>query len=158
MARNYTAMRLASLIGPRISELCLLNIGDILWEHGRFGKLLLTGKASRGRSGKKERLAPLINGSRELLEWWVTGPRWDFGGQLDAADAPVFPSERRLGDGTNGRVSDDALRSGLKDMVTRHLPAQAGKLSPHLLRHFAASELYSAGMDIVAVQELLGHS
>jgi site-specific recombinase XerD len=156
-ARNYTAMRLASLIGPRISELCLLNLSDILWEHGRFGKLLLTGKASRGRSGKKERLAPLINGSRELLEWWVAGPRWDFG-HLDAPDAPVFPSERRHGDGTNGRVSDDALRNGLKEMVTRHLPAQAGKLPPHLLRHFAASELYNAGMDIVAVQELLGHS
>lgn len=157
VARNYTAMRLASLVGPRISELCLLNMSDIYWEQGEFGKLLLTGKGSRGRSGKKERLAPLINGARELLEWWVTGPRWDFG-PPHQPDAPVFPSERRSRDGSNTRVTDDALRAGLTEMVGRHLPAQAGRLTPHLLRHFAASELYNAGMDIVAVQELLGHA
>ncbi|MFJ7199471.1 MULTISPECIES: hypothetical protein [unclassified Streptomyces] len=71
-ARNYTASRLANLIGPRISELCLLRIGDVRWDLGRFGKVLLKGKGSQGR-GKKERLVPLINGSRDLLEWWVTG-------------------------------------------------------------------------------------
>ena len=27
-ARNYTAARLSSLIGPRISELCLLSMGE----------------------------------------------------------------------------------------------------------------------------------
>ncbi|WP_406162309.1 tyrosine-type recombinase/integrase [Streptomyces sp. NBC_01005] len=158
MARNYTAMRLASLIGPRISELCLLNIDDIHWDLGEFGKVLLRGKASRGKSGKKERLAPLINGSRDLLEWWVTGPRWDFDDRVDAPGAPLFPSERRLSDGSSARVGDDALRDGLKNMVALFLPSLIGTLSPHLLRHFAASELYNAGMDIVAVQELLGHS
>jgi integrase len=73
-ARNYTAMRLASLIGPRVSELCLLSMRDVCWELGRFGKILLHGKGSRGR-GKKDRLVPLINGSRDLLEWWAGGPR-----------------------------------------------------------------------------------
>ena len=66
-ARNYAAMRLASLIGPRVSELCLLTTGDVRWDLGRFGKVLLHGKGSRGR-GKKDRLVPLINGSRDLLE------------------------------------------------------------------------------------------
>jgi integrase len=78
-ARNYTASRLTSLIGPRISELCLLRVGDVRWDLGRFGKVLLKGKGSQGR-GKKERLVPLINGSRDLLEWWVTGPRCEFAG------------------------------------------------------------------------------
>jgi integrase/recombinase XerD len=75
--RNYTACRLISLIGPRVSELCLLRMGDLRWDLGRFGKVLLRGKGSNGR-GKKERLVPLINGSRELLAWWVHGPRWEF--------------------------------------------------------------------------------
>ena len=66
-------MRLAALIGPRVSELCALTMGDVCWDLGRFGKVLLQGKGSRGR-GKKERLVPLINESRELLEWWVAGP------------------------------------------------------------------------------------
>jgi site-specific recombinase XerD len=157
-ARNYTAMRLASLIGPRISELCLLNVSDIHWDRGRFGKILFTGKASRGRVGKKERLVPLINGARQLLEWWVTGPRWEFDANINAPDAPLFPSERRNADGTSKRVGNDALRDGLKEAVASHLPHQRDQLTPHVLRHFAASELYTAGMDIVAVQEVLGHA
>jgi integrase/recombinase XerD len=43
-------------------------MGDIRWELGRFGKILLRGKGSRGR-GKKERLVPLINGTHDLLDW-----------------------------------------------------------------------------------------
>ena len=33
----------------------------------------------------------------------------------------------------------------------------AARLSPHLLRHFAASDLYRNGMNVVAIQEVLGH-
>lgn len=154
-ARNYTAMRLSSLIGPRISELCLLNIDDIHWHLGRFGRILLRGKGSRG--AKKERLVPLINGSRDLLEWWLQGPRWEFDDQVNTPGSSLFPSERRNVDGSSRRVNDDALRTALAAEVEQHLPQNVGRLSPHLLRHFAATDLYSNGMDIVAVQELLGH-
>jgi integrase len=156
VARNYTACRLMSLIGPRVSELCLLRMGDVRWELGTFGKVLLRGKGSRG-SGKKERLVPLINESRALLQWWVDGPRWEFDSRLNEPLAPVFPSERRSADGSSNTVTSDALRHGLADAVDRHLPAHAGRLSPHLLRHFAASDLYRNGMDVVAIQEVLGH-
>ena len=61
-------------------------MGDLRWELGPFGKVLLRGKGSRG-CGKKERLVPLINGAKDLLEWWgctaavgvrrpVEQPRW----------------------------------------------------------------------------------
>ena len=33
----------------------------------------------------------------------------------------------------------------------------AARLSPHLLRQFAASDLYRNGMNVVAIQEVLGH-
>lgn len=61
--RNYTAFRLVSLIGPRVSELCLLRMGDLRWELGRFGKVLLRGKGSNGR-GKKERLVRALSTRR----------------------------------------------------------------------------------------------
>jgi site-specific recombinase XerD len=155
-ARNYTALRLASLIGPRVSELCLLTTGDVCWELGRFGKVLLHGKGSRGR-GKKDRLVPLINGSRDLLEWWVSGPRWEFDDRVNDPASPLFPSERRHGDGSSRPVTDDALRNGLTEAVAAHLPEQVGRLAPHLLRHYAASDLYLNGMDVVSIQEILGH-
>ena len=155
-ARNYAACRLSSLIGPRVSELSLLTMGDLRWDLGTFGKILLRGKGSHGR-GKKERLVPLINGARELLDWWVSGPRWTFDDHANDPLAPVFPSERRNVDGSSSAVTTDALRYGLAAAVRTHLPTHRGQLSPHLLRHFAASDLYRSGMDIVAIQEVLGH-
>ena len=54
-------------------------------------------------------------------------------------------------------MTTDALRDGLAEAVAHHLPAYRGRLSPHLLRHFAASDLYRNGMNVVAIHEVLGH-
>ena len=50
------------------------------------------------------------------------------------------------------------FRQSLAEAAARHLPAWAGKLTPHVLRHFCASQRYLAGMSLFAIQELLGHS
>ncbi|MFI2119704.1 tyrosine-type recombinase/integrase [Streptomyces sp. NPDC020299] len=39
-----------------------------------------------------------------------------------------------------------------------HLPGWGKKLTPHVLRHFCASQLYGSGLDLLAIQEVLGHS
>ncbi|WP_405747556.1 hypothetical protein OG422_30625 [Streptomyces sp. NBC_01525] len=62
-ARNYTAAKLMSQVGLRVSEACKLDLDDIKWNLGRFGKLHVRhGKGARG-SGPRERMAPLINGA-----------------------------------------------------------------------------------------------
>ncbi|MGW0771911.1 tyrosine-type recombinase/integrase [Streptomyces sp. NPDC002676] len=38
------------------------------------------------------------------------------------------------------------------------MPGWVDKLTPHVLRHFCASELYLGGLDLLAIQEVLGHS
>ncbi|WP_405498359.1 tyrosine-type recombinase/integrase [Streptomyces sp. NBC_00096] len=38
------------------------------------------------------------------------------------------------------------------------MPGWGDKLTPHLLRHFCASELYLGGRALIAIQEVLGHS
>ena len=40
----------------------------------------------------------------------------------------------------------------------QHLPDWTAKLTPHVLRHFCASQLYADGMDLIAIQETLGHA
>jgi integrase len=38
-ARNYVAAKLMSEVGLRVNEACHLDLADINWELGRFGKL-----------------------------------------------------------------------------------------------------------------------
>ena len=49
------------------------------------------------------------------------------------------------------------IRGAMAAAVERHLPRWSGRATPHALRHFAASDLYAQGMNVVAIQELLGH-
>ncbi len=83
-------------------------------------------------------------------------------GFLHAPVAPrrrrAFPSERKCLDGSCSRATADVFRQSLAEAAARHLPAWAGKLTPHVLRHFCASQRYLAGMSLFAIQELLGHS
>ncbi len=156
-ARNYAAARTMAQVGLRINELLRLDLADVHWDLGAFGQLHVRhGKGSRGR-GPKVRLVPLINGAREVLQWYVEDVWGGFDLDPDTPDVLLFPSERRLPHGGHGRVNDDGLRGALAAVVERHLPAWSGRLTPHVLRHYCASQLYLTGMDLLAVQELLGH-
>jgi site-specific recombinase XerD len=157
-ARNYAAARLMAEVGLRVSEACGLDLADIKWDLGRFGKLHVRhGKGSRG-SGPRERMVPLINNAGRTLRWFIEDVWGHFDTDHTRPGAPLFPSERKNADGTCRRVGDDALRAGLAEATAVHLPAWADKLSPHVLRHYCASELYLSGMDLISIQEALGHA
>jgi hypothetical protein len=38
-----------------------------------------------------------------------------------------------------------------------HLPDRPDRVTPHVPRHFCAPQLYLGGMDLVAIQQTLGH-
>ena len=157
-ARNYTAARLMAEVGLRVNETRSLDLGDVKWNLGRFGKLHVRhGKGARG-SGPRERMVPLINNAGGTLRWFVEDVWAGFGGDHTAPGAPLLPSERTSLDGSPARVGDEALRAALADAAARHLPDWKAPVTPHVLRHFCASGLYGAGMDLVAIQELLGHA
>lgn len=157
-ARDYLAASLWRRVGLRITESTLLDIRDWRPDLGELGKLHVRhGKGSRGR-GHKARLVPAINGVDTLLTWWLTDVRHQFGDDWADPDAPLLPSERHDRDtGRCWRAGANALRSGFADAVEAHLPGWKGRLTPHGMRHYCASSLYARGMDLKAVQELLGH-
>lgn len=157
-ARDYLAASLWRRAGLRIQESYMLDVRDWRRDLGEYGKLHVRfGKGSRGR-GPKTRLVPAINDVGALLDWWLVDVRHQFGDDYADPDAPLLPSERR--DPHTGwcrRVGDQALRDGLAGAVGRWLPSWSGRLTPHTLRHYCASSLYTRGVDLKAIQELLGH-
>jgi site-specific recombinase XerD len=157
-ARDYLAASLWRRAGLRINETLMLDIRDWRTDLGEHGKLHVRfGKGSMGR-GPKPRLVPAINGVDELMGWWLGDVRHQFGDDYTDPDAPLLPSERRERNGAAClRVGDDALRTGLAGAVGAWLPGWSGRLSPHVLRHYCASSMYGRGMDLKAIQELLGH-
>lgn len=157
-ARDYFAASLWRRLGLRINESVMLDIRDWRPDLGEFGKLHIRfGKGHRGR-GPKQRMVPAINGAAELIDWWLGEVRHQYGHDWADPDAPLLPSERFDRDLDRcGRVGDHSLRRTLGLQVDEWLPAWSGRMTPHVLRHYCASSLYGAGMDIKALQELLGH-
>ncbi|NUT07681.1 MAG: tyrosine-type recombinase/integrase [Hamadaea sp.] len=159
-ARDYVAASLWRRVGLRIHESCMLDIRDWRRDLGEYGHLHVRfGKGSRGR-GFKTRLVPAIDSVRELLDWWLVDVRHQFGDDHLHPEAPLLPSERHADPDTGlcRRVGDQPLRDGLNRAVGLWLPSWAGRLTPHVLRHYCASSLYRRGMDLKAIQELLGHA
>lgn len=157
-ARNYAVARLVADVGLRINEARMLDLDDVRWELGRFGKLNVRhGKGSR-RKGPKPRVVPLINGADRSLQWFIEDVLGLFDVDPKNHAAPLFPSERKNIDGTCMRATADVYRRALAEATDRYLPRWSGKLTPHVLRHFCASQLYLAGMNLFAIQELLGHA
>ena len=126
--------------GARVSETVGLDLGDIdLTDRAA----LITGK------GSKQRLVPLGSKAVAALEAWLPD-RMRLVRRKVSGD-PVFLNLR------GGRLS----RQGMFAIVKKRA-AQAGiepaKVSPHVLRHSAATHMLEAGADLRSVQELLGHA
>lgn len=157
-ARDYLAASLWRRVGLRLRETLMLDVRDWRPDLGEHGKLHIRhGKGSNGRD-PKTRLVPAINSVDALLEWWMSQVRYQFGDEWDDPDVPLLPSERRdRATGRCTRIGPEALRAGLAGAVGRWLPTWNGWLTPHGLRHFCASSLYTRGIDLKAIQELLGH-
>ena len=126
--------------GARVSETVGLDLNDLdLVDR----VVIVTGK------GSKQRLVPLGSKAVGALETWLPD-RLALIARSETGD-PVFLNQR------GGRLS----RQGAFNIVKKHA-AQAGiaaeKVSPHVLRHSAATHMVEAGADLRTVQEMLGHA
>lgn len=133
--RDYCILTLFLNCGLRISELIALNLEDVQGD-----ALRILGK------GNKVRIVYLNEACKAALSDYLAARRPVSGRDRDA----MFLSTR------NQRIS----RSSVHALVKKHL-MQAGlnssEYSAHKLRHTAATLMLQNGVDVKAVQEVLGH-
>jgi integrase/recombinase XerC len=134
-ARDTAIATLLYGLGLRISEALSLTGAD----HPLPPSLRITGK------GGKTRLVPVIPVAAAAVSDYVTLCPHDL-----QADAPLFRGAR--GGPVNPRLIQSAME---RARLRMGLPATA---TPHALRHSFATHLLSAGGDLRAIQELLGHA
>jgi len=126
--------------GLRVGELVAIDLDDL-----QLGQRLVR---VRGK-GRKERIVPFGRKAAEALRAYLPErARWRRLAE-DRAD-PLFVNQR------GGRLSDRSVRRILDAAVRR--TAGLHHLHPHALRHAFATHLLEAGMDLRAIQELLGHA
>lgn len=144
--RDRAILELLYAAGLRVSELVGLNLGDISLSEGLVRCL---GK------GRKERIVPFGRRAAESLDSYlqVRGKRVRIGSAQAKGRAPageaVFLNFR------GGRLTARSVGN----IVDHHVGklAQRLRVHPHTLRHTFATHMLSAGADLRAIQELLGH-
>ncbi|MFJ9713338.1 site-specific integrase [Streptomyces sp. NPDC101234] len=136
--------KLAYISGVRAAELCPVQLGEVHWENGQWGRFLVHGKGAGG-SGPRDREAFLFQEGRELLWWYVEEVRGEFPDDPSDPRAPLFPSERLAKSlaGMDGLLAPpvvpDTFRRALKMASREHLRGPVSELFPHLLRHVVSA-------------------
>ena len=133
--RDYCILCLFLNCGLRISEMVGLNLTDI-----RSDSLLIHGK------GSKERVVYLNDASAQALNGWLAIRK-----DIATTDKnAVFLSSRRK------RMSVDAIQVMVRKTLLK-AGLDASHISPHKLRHTAATLMLQNGVDVRTLQEVLGH-
>ncbi len=134
-ARDRAIFEILYGCGVRVSELAGLNLEDL--DRGD-GWIRVRGK------GRKERQVPLPRRAAEALERYL-------------AERPVVREEHAVFlNHRNKRLTDRGISLIVK-FYAIYLAADPS-VHPHSFRHAYATHLLSAGADLRAIQELLGHA
>jgi integrase/recombinase XerD len=126
--------------GARVSETVGVDLGHLDLDE-RVARV--TGK------GSKQRLVPMGSKAVAAINAWLPDRMALI--RRNVAGDPLFINLR-------GRR---LTRQGVFDIVKKHAIAadiDPGRVSPHVLRHSAATHMVEAGADLRTVQEMLGHA
>jgi integrase/recombinase XerD len=137
--RDSAVLEFLYATGARVSEAAALDALDCDLDEGT---VLLTGK------GNKQRIVPLGGAAREAIRRWL-------------------PDRARLRRSTAGGAVFLSMRGARMTrqgiwLVVRSAARVSGipvdRVSPHVLRHSAATHMVEGGADLRSVQEMLGHA
>ena len=140
--RDWAIVHVALDSGLRVSEICALEIRDLILDRHHASLIVRSGK------GDKKRGVRIGSALRDHLEWFVA---WkDAHGEATGSRAPLFVSAR------GGPLTRTAVYR-----IFRHLADDVAipkRFSIHSCRHTYASMLYRASsFNLRLVQKQLGH-
>ncbi len=127
--------------GLRVSELTGLDLQDVLRAERT---LQVLGK------GHKERLVPFHEAAGAILDAYLVHRGAFLAEHALPPTAALFLNQR------GGRLTPTSVRTFLGRVMED--VAFRARISPHALRHSFATHLLNRGMDLRAIQELLGHA
>lgn len=144
--RDYALFRTLYFAGLRADEAASLDRCDVYFDRGPFGKIHVRfGKAAK-TSGPRPRWVPMLDGLDLILRWYLAEIRPRLG------DGPAL-----FCDQTGGRIHRGTIRNRLRYLQDLEGNTDAARFSPHTLRHACATHNYERGVDLVAIQQMLGH-
>jgi integrase/recombinase XerD len=145
-ARDYAVFRTLYHAGLRSEEVVMLDRSDVHFGRGPFGKLHVRFGKGAKRSGPRPRWVPMLDGLDLVLRWYLDDVRGRF------PDGPVL-----LCDESGGRMAAATIRNRLRHLMSMEGRPETDWFSPHGMRRACATHNYERGVDLVAIQQLLGH-
>lgn len=144
--RDYALFRTLYHAGLRADEAASLELADLHFDRGPFGKIHVRfGKGARG-SGPRPRWVPMLDHVDLILRWFLDDVR------------PRMPESKALFcDEAGGVLHRGTVRNRLHHLLTLEGCSDEQRFSPHGLRHACATHNYERGVDLVAIQQMLGH-
>ena len=144
--RDYALFRTLYHGGLRADEAASLLQADLHFDRGPFGKIHVRfGKGARG-SGPRPRWVPMLDEVDLILRWFVADVRPRMGGS-----SALFCDE------AGGPMHRGTIRNRLRYLLELEGGPPEDRFSPHSLRHACATHNYERGVDLVAIQQMLGH-
>jgi len=139
--RDSAIIELLYGTGMRVSEMVALEVRSVDFSGER---VRVIGK------GDKERLVPLGGHALVAVESYLEhrNARWESQHKKARQETALFLNHR------GRRITS----RGVQTILAKYgLQMGHDKLTPHTLRHTAATHLLDAGADLIAVKEILGH-
>jgi site-specific recombinase XerD len=138
--RNYLIFSMLWSLGLRISELTTLTIGAFEPGHGhKIGLLRIKGK------NRKQRALFVVDKLYDNLINYLAHSK-----TLKFKKSPMFHIK------SGKALSNNRIQKKLKEYCKTAGITQ--RLTPHVLRHSFATEMYHAGVPLNAIQAMMGHS
>jgi site-specific recombinase XerD len=139
--RNYVMASILWALGLRINELVTLKVRDFEADHDpshETGLLRVHGK------GNKDRALFVVDRLYRVMTSYLRQIEFSRGNE-----APLFPTEK----GT--AVSRDRIQCAIRNAA--RCAGIKVRVTPHILRHSFATEMYEQGVPVHDIRAMLGH-